>query len=508
MAAQPTRSYLVIAAAIVIAGVLIAASLFVAMGEVTKTSTSITTITSTTTVTGTVPESCNTSTTLHCVVFQQLGACTPEFWGIPWSVTIGNTTEVQPPGTTLPISNYSLEGTSNENFSVIVFSLPDGHYSFTVSPSAGFFMPTTGSLTIDGTDVLVQIAYTGTSCTVTQTRTETTTSVSGQPIPVAMVETDNFSAAGNAFALNPSTNRMYILGTSSLTVVDLSTDSAIATVPFPANNTGGLINAGLAIDTSTDTVYASVAGEVLEVDGSTNTLVGEIPLPLRTLAFDSATHELWGTMFQEQGPGPQNGSLVGFDVSTGAVLANVSVGFAPYDIAVNPKTNMVYADGCVQDFVCGSEAAIVNGTGGTLLTTVDLGSAYYPTMTLNPATDVLYVSGEQELAALNGTTGSLIFKVSPQTCGPFTGMVVDPSSNLVLTAAANSDYLLAYDGATGNLVNMYSFPSYVGPVAFDSGNSKLYVSTAAGDLIGMHMLAATGNVNSTLISSSGACPPP
>jgi hypothetical protein len=101
------------------------------------------------------------------VVFQQLGACSAEFWGIPWSVTIGVDTEVQPPGTTLPLNNYGLIGTLNKNFTVIIFSLPNGVYPFSVSPSVGFFTPTAGSVTVNGTDALVEIAYTGTSCTST-----------------------------------------------------------------------------------------------------------------------------------------------------------------------------------------------------------------------------------------------------------------------------------------------------------------------------------------------------
>jgi DNA-binding beta-propeller fold protein YncE len=326
-----------------------------------------------------------------------------------------------------------------------------------------------------------------------------------------MVETDNFSAAGSAFVLNPNTHRIYILGTSSLTVVDAPSHSVIAKVPFPANNTGGRLNAGLAVDTSANKVYASVQGEVVEVDGSTNTLVGVIPVGLRNLAFDSATHVLWGTMItvtQVQGPQSATGSLIGVDVRTNSVVENVSIGFAPYDIAVDPRTNMVYADGCAGSFVCGSEVAVVNGARGNLVATVDLGSAYYPTMTLNPATHVVYVSGDKELAALNGTTASVIFKVDPRTCGPFAHLVVVPSSNMVLTAAVHYNYLLAYDGATGKLVNMYSFESSLGPVAFDPHNGEVYVATSEGQLLAIRMYATTGNVNSTLIGAGQNCLPP
>jgi hypothetical protein len=58
-----------------------------------------------------------------------------------------------------------LGGTLDENLTVIVFSLPDGTFHFGVSPAADYFTPESGTVDVNGTDVLVQIAYTGTSCT-------------------------------------------------------------------------------------------------------------------------------------------------------------------------------------------------------------------------------------------------------------------------------------------------------------------------------------------------------
>jgi hypothetical protein len=106
------------------------------------------------------------------VTFQQIGACTPQFWGIPWSVTIANLTLVQPPNTPLPISNYGLYGTTNQSYTKITFLLPNGLYSYAISPNAGFFTPTYGQLVVNGTNSTVPIRYTGTSCTsVTTTAT-------------------------------------------------------------------------------------------------------------------------------------------------------------------------------------------------------------------------------------------------------------------------------------------------------------------------------------------------
>jgi hypothetical protein len=375
----------------------------------------------------------------------------------------------------------------------------------TVTSSATSTSPFTYQ-TVTSNAILSSNSTTVNGTTITETITSVSTSTfiatwsQGQPIPAAMVETDNFSVPDGPFVFNPTTDRMYVLGTSSLTVVDASSHSVVATVPFPENNAGGSVNAGLAIDTSTDMVYATVQGEVVEMNGSTNTLVRGLPLSLGTLAFDPATGMLWGTQ-------PSHSRVVEVNVGTGSVVANISVAFEPFGITLDPKTGLVYADGCnIMGLVCSPEEDIVDGTSGAIVATVQLGSP--PSMALDPSTHIVYVSGEQQFAAFNGITGKVIFDVDPQTCGPFTNIVIDPSANLVYMAPETFNYLLAYDGATGKLVNMYVFENPIDQVAFNPSTSELYVQTA-GQLIALHPLSSTGNVDTSLIAPYGAsCPLP
>jgi len=325
-----------------------------------------------------------------------------------------------------------------------------------------------------------------------------------------MVAVDNFSIPqGGAIAFNPGNNRFYILGTSTVTVVDAISHLVLATVPLPADNNGGSINAGLAIDASTGTVYASYQGGVAELNVSTNTLVGELPYNFGTLAVDSTTNDLWGTTSQGGGPDSGlSGHLVKVDLTTGSMVASVPVGFEPFDIAVDSATGMVFADGCAGSFVCGSQAAVVNGVRDAVVATADLGSDDYPTMVLNTTTHVLYVSGGEQLAAINETTGATIFNLNPGTCGPFTDMVVDPNTDLVYVSPANDNYLLAYNGSTGKLANMYAFGNSVGPVAFDPNTGNLFVIDTSGNLITMRPLTSTGNLDAVLLGSTNQCPLP
>ncbi len=343
--------------------------------------------------------------------------------------------------------------------------------------------------------------------TTTVENTATSTQTAGSPIPVASVETADISIGGSprTIAVNPNANRIYVADWSSkdLTVIDALSHMVIATVTLPASS-----NNGIAIDYNTNVVYVLVQGGVAEVNGSTNKVVGELSLDFGAgaLAYDSAKRIIYGSGPGQMANGSTSGGLLGVDVRTGSVVANISLGYWANGLAIDPYTHTIYPVGCAGSFVCGSEVSIVNGTSGTLLTTVHLGSAYYPRVTMDPKTNVVYASGEAQLVALNGTNGKIIYDSNPQTCGPFDSMAVIPSSNQVLAVSLNYDYLQVYEGATGALVNMYSFPSTPQYVAFNPDTNELYV-TLSGQLLTFHNVASTGNVNSTLVGSGQNCLP-
>jgi hypothetical protein len=347
--------------------------------------------------------------------------------------------------------------------------------------------------------------------TLTSTSTLVSTSTlasvtSGQPIPAEGVETAYIPVGGpvagaaQAITVDSNTSRIYVAGGSSLTVINASSNSVITTVMLPATNLNGIVpdDDEIAIDYSSNIVYVSVQGGIAEVNGSTNTVVGELPLGLGPLAYDSSSGILYGAV---------NGTLVGVDVRTEQIVANISLGYGPDNVAVNPRTNMIYAVGCPGSFVCGSEASIVNATSGTIVTTVKLNSPGYETMTFDPSTNVVYISGSAQLVALNGSTGGTIFNVNSQTCSVFLGMGDIPSSNRVLAVMQDGNYLLVYDGSSSALVDMYSFPSSPTSVAYNPVTDELYMTTS-GQVIAFKDLAATGGVNATLIGPDQGCPPP
>jgi len=126
-------------------------------------------VTRTAIMNGTCSSTSSVSSEEYNVTFQQVGAGACPFLGEPWAVTIGNTTEVRPVGTTLPLNDGGpVQGTNDTNISTISFSLPPGTYQYQVHPSFEFFTPSSGTLNVTATSsITVNIAYTGHGCITT-----------------------------------------------------------------------------------------------------------------------------------------------------------------------------------------------------------------------------------------------------------------------------------------------------------------------------------------------------
>jgi hypothetical protein len=113
----------------------------------------------------------NSSSSYHHLTFSQQGTCSdPTTYVAPWAVTLNNTiTLSQPPNVTVPASVSSWERTPNNN-PTIVFSVPDGTYSYVVYPLSPVFGES-GIVIVNGQDVTILVQYQGIGdgCTASQT---------------------------------------------------------------------------------------------------------------------------------------------------------------------------------------------------------------------------------------------------------------------------------------------------------------------------------------------------
>lgn len=93
------------------------------------------------------------------------GTCAPPVFVATWGVVLDNrTTVVEPASATLPISNTEYLAGAFQNRSMIVFSVPEGVYTYSVAPT---FVRTAGTITISGGDVNVTVPAPPVACTTT-----------------------------------------------------------------------------------------------------------------------------------------------------------------------------------------------------------------------------------------------------------------------------------------------------------------------------------------------------
>jgi hypothetical protein len=154
-------------AALVIGLLIGAAATYVLAGaSLSRTATTPTTlapvtITSTTTVAATA-----SSVQLHKVTFDETGGCSASYYFERWYVTMDNITLVQPSNVTLSQMNNQTGGRSGQEYkeiSTIVFTVPDGNYSYYASNGAGEFGAIQRFVVVNGSDKVVPL-MTGPYC--------------------------------------------------------------------------------------------------------------------------------------------------------------------------------------------------------------------------------------------------------------------------------------------------------------------------------------------------------
>ncbi len=235
-------------------------------------------------------------------------------------------------------------------------------------------------------------------------------------------------------AVDPATDDIYVsvnpTGSTSVptvAVIDGATNAVTGSITLPA----GSAPAGVAVDSSTDTVYVAEAGaDSVEVfDESADVLpvtVSTAPLQPAELAVDEATDVIWVSADSS------DGSVLAISGASDTVTDSIDLG-EPYaeGLAVIPATDTVYVATAT-----GDDLAVVNGATGTLSTPIDLpGSAN--TVAADPASDTLFASGA---SVPSGTT-----------------WIIDATSNAITDTIERGGVQVAVDTSTGS--------AYVAPQA-------------------------------------------
>lgn len=240
-------------------------------------------------------------------------------------------------------------------------------------------------------------------------------------------------------AANPVTNLVYVLNREeSVTVIDGSTDSIIATLPIISFSGHGAIY--LAVDSVHNKIYvANSYRYVTVIDGATNqrTVVDLASLPvyqgIAGIAVDSSSNRFYLATYPI-GTSGTDAKLAVFDGSTLALTENIflDANFSPAGVAVNSSTHRVYAADA-----SGNRIAVVDGATKTVLTMVSTGSPVQNPV-VNETTNRIYAPSFRDdlVAVIDGSTNTAL---NPLATHDGYGVAVDEASGTVYVTTVPVD---------------------------------------------------------------------
>jgi DNA-binding beta-propeller fold protein YncE len=204
-------------------------------------------------------------------------------------------------------------------------------------------------------------------------------------------------------AVNTATNRIYVGGqppnstSPSVVVIDGSNNSVIATAG-DSNNPVGV--QGLAINKTTNTIYAASSAEAFVLNGASNNFINNFSFSIvhlsntSALAVNEATNETYFVGFPSS-----LFVLGGFNFFNPPVLSPLLVGDGPGDVAINQATNGIYIPASQ-----GNILTVIDGRDHSIITSLSTGISPVA-VAVNPVTNRIYVcnSGDSSVTVVDGT---------------------------------------------------------------------------------------------------------
>ena len=227
----------------------------------------------------------------------------------------------------------------------------------------------------------------------------------------------------------------------------------------------------LAVDPSTNQVYVINGSSVVVFDGASGDEKGSIRFtePLYAVAVDPVTSRLYATGADTLFETSLNPGVTG--------MKSFRVGSYALGLAVNPKTNMIYAANYLSNTV-----SVLDATKESLVGTIDLGaqSTNPSELAVNPTTNKVYVTtGRNSVVVIDGLTDRVTTTLqvgnSPTTNSTY-ALAVDPTKNQIYVAATPSPLLTIIDGGTDTVAGTLRINYSPYELAVNPANSRLYVT--------------------------------
>jgi len=286
-----------------------------------------------------------------------------------------------------------------------------------------------------------------------------------------------------AVAINEANNLIYVARAAGLTVIDGRTNAVVQNVEL------GKGPLDVAVDESTNTVYASVASSpgsgLIVIEGATHTIVDEIGIEgdPNGVAVNAKTRRVYTANLNA-------GTASVVDAVTRKVIRNIPIGKWAKGVAVDPDTNRVYVTSAGDGTL-----SVIDGANSKVFTVVPFeGTEQIPQQLLQPTDLVLdREAGRLHVAisALGNITRDNVAVVDTKTNeivgalssgGWPVGVDIDRETGLVYVANFGQNTLAVIDKESGesSSVEVGAAPN---AVAVNSVTHVAYVANIGGGTV-------------------------
>jgi YVTN family beta-propeller protein len=253
-------------------------------------------------------------------------------------------------------------------------------------------------------------------------------------------------------------------GGSTVSVIDIATNTVVATVPV------GAAPAGVAVNPAGAFVYVANqnSNNVSVIDTGTNTVVATVPVgaaPTGVAVNRAGTFAYVANLLSN------NVSVI--DTTSDTVVATVPVGASPVGVAVNRAGTFAYVTGSLS-----SDVSVINTSTNTVVATVVVGHAPYG-IAVNPAGTFAYVaSGNDHSVSVIDTAINAVVATVPMVGNPI-GIAVNAAGTFAYVTVQGSDTISAINTATNTLVTTLPVGSNVFGIALNIAGTFAYVASRA-----------------------------
>lgn len=274
-------------------------------------------------------------------------------------------------------------------------------------------------------------------------------------------------------AVNPLTNRIYVVNNLSqdVSVISGDTNSVLTTVgvAYSAVN--------VAVDPQTNRIYVSNCQVpqwgACVINGVNNSVIDSLGVTVyRDIAVNPQTNRIYAHTLS--GNDDRVTVIDGTDFS---VIDNVLLGSSLYyeDVAigVNPQTNRIYAT-----YSGDNSLTVINGSTNAIVTTIPLGEETEDVV-VNPDTNRVYAIYGNKIAVINGANNTIIDTVI--NLGNINDLAINPTLNHLYVSEYYKVHIL--DGTTNGLVTTLSGLDMIDDLVANSQTDRVYVTHSNDDYV-------------------------